>query len=240
MQSIQGLIKANGTFNLQAGHDLTMVGGALQNTGKGATTLSAGNDIMLMADERGSHVLQDPNAPFDPNNYTKSGTYDQTGGTIDVGGSLSLTAGRDIFAQGTQVNAAGAIKLKADRDVSIITALKGTEFESKSQYTSSSMWGLGKTITTTSVTNTHLRNTLSSWNGASFSARAGRDLTLQGTQVNAGGIDLRAGNDLNVLAVYDVDEMSHTKSVVNKGLAKLLGQDSSDNYCNIRMCRRRV
>ena len=102
------------------------------------------------------------------------------------------------------------------------------------------MWGLGKTITTTSVTKTHLRNTLSSWNGASFSANAGGDLTLQGIQVNAGGLDLRAGNDLNVLAVYDVDEMSHTKSVVNKGLAKLLGQDSSDNYCNIRMCRRRV
>ena len=63
---------------------------------------------------------------------------------------------------------------------------------------------------------------------------------MQGTQVNAGGIDLRAGNDLNVLAVYDVDEMSHTKSVVNKGLAKLLCQDSSDNYYNIRMCKRRV
>jgi filamentous hemagglutinin len=93
LQSIQGLIKANGTLNLQAGHDLTMVGGALQNTGKGATTLNAGNSIMLMAHERGSHVLQDPNAPFDPNNYTKSGTYDQTGATIDVGGSLSLSAG---------------------------------------------------------------------------------------------------------------------------------------------------
>ena len=139
MQSIRGLIKANGTLNLQAGHDLTMVGGALQNTGKGATALSAGNDIMLMAHERGSHVLQDPNAPFDPNNYTKCGTYDQTGGTIDVGGSLSLTAGRDIFAQGTRVNAGG-------------------------------------------------------------------------------GIDLRAGKFLDVLAVFDVDEMSHTKSVVNKGL----------------------
>ena len=28
------------------------------------------------------------------------------------------------------------------------------------------------------------------------------------------------------MAIFDVDEMSYTKSVVNKGLAKLLGQDS--------------
>ena len=99
-----------------------------------------------MAHERGSHLLQDPNAPFDPNNYTKSGTYDQTGGTIDVGGSLSLTAGRDIFAQGTQVNAGGAINLKAEGDISITTALKGSEFKFKFQYTSSSLSGLCKKL----------------------------------------------------------------------------------------------
>ncbi len=35
------------------------------------------------------------------------------------------------------------------------------------------------------------------------------------------------------MAVVDVGEISHIRSVVNKVLAKLLGKDSSDNYYDI-------
>ena len=38
----------------------------------------------IMVHERGSRALQGPSAPFDPNNYSKSGTYDQTEGTINA------------------------------------------------------------------------------------------------------------------------------------------------------------
>ncbi|MBK7027068.1 MAG: hemagglutinin repeat-containing protein [Polaromonas sp.] len=46
----------------------------------------------------------------------------ETGGSMNIGGNLSMSAGNDFVAQGTQINAAGGVNITAGNDATITTA----------------------------------------------------------------------------------------------------------------------
>jgi Possible hemagglutinin (DUF637)/Hemagglutinin repeat len=220
IQSIQGNISAGNNLKIGAGNDVVIKGGSI--AAGGSASITAGNDLLLIAQDKGRQVsgnfgkrdkdgkLIDPN---DKSNSFSYGTYDQTGVNINIGGNLNLSAGRDFFAQGAQVNAGGGVSISAGRDASVTTALKGSSYD-YNRVTTTRNGIFGKQTRTITTRETDLTNTASTLNaGGGANITAGRDLTLQGTNINAAGINLSAGNNVNVLAAYDVKEKTDINSL---------------------------
>lgn len=156
-------------------------------------------------------------------NSLSYGTYDQTGANISVGGGLSMSAGNDFVAQGTQINA-GSVSVSAGRDATITNALKGSFYESSLIRKEKTWWGLGSKTTTHITRNTDLTNIETNWNAAGgINANAGRDLTIVGGNFNAGaGISLAAGNNVNVMAAYDIKEKVSINAVKTNDFGRLM------------------
>jgi hypothetical protein len=194
--------------------------------------LTAGNNLILAAQERGSQLIEDKNkfnpdgSRIDTKNYSRSGTFDQTGGTMNIGGNLSMSAGNDFVAQGTQINAAGGVNITAGNDATITTAQKGSYYESVSTEKKSTWWGLGSRTTTITHTNTDLTNTAANINGAGgggVNINAGNDTTVIGANINgAGGVNIHGGNNTNILAAYDIKEKIDTKTVTSNDFGRFM------------------
>lgn len=229
-QSIQGNIVAGNNLKINAGNDVVILAGNL--TTGGNADITAGRNLFLAAQERGSQLIENPNK-FDKNgnridkdNYARSGTYDQTGGTMNIGGSLTMSAGNDFVAQGTQINAGGGVNISAGHDASITTAQKGSYYESVSTNVESNKkwYGTIKKTTTITHTNTDLTNTASNINGGSVNINAGHDVTIIGANINgAGGVQVHGGNNTNILAAYDIKEKIDTKKVETNALGRFIG-----------------
>jgi filamentous hemagglutinin len=211
---------AGNSLKIGAGNDVVIKAGSV--SAGGSASITAGNDLLLIAQDKGRQVsgnfgkrdkdgkLIDPN---DKSNSFSYGTYDQTGVNINIGGNLNLSAGRDFFAQGTQVNAGGGVNISAGRDASVTTALKGSSYD-YNRVTTTRNGIFGKQTRTITTRETDLTNTASNINaGGGADITAGRDLTLQGTNINAAGINLSAGNNVNVLAAYDIKEKTDINSL---------------------------
>ena len=112
-----------------------------------------------------------------------------------------------------QVNAGGGVSIAAGRDASVTTALKGSSYE-YNRTTTTRNGIFGKETRTITSRDIDLKNTASTLNaGGGVDLTAGRDLTLQGTHINASGINLSAGNNVNVIAAYDVKEITSINSL---------------------------
>jgi filamentous hemagglutinin len=168
-------------------------------------------------------------------NSLSYGTYDQTGANISVGGGLSMSAGNDFYAQGTQINA-GSVSVSAGRDATITNALKGSFYESSSVRKQKTWWGLGSKTTTHITRNTDITNIETNWNAGNINANAGRDLTIVGGNFNAaGGINLGAGNNVNVMAAYDIKEKVSINAVKNNDFGRLMSTLSNGvDFSNIK------
>ena len=183
----------------------------------------------MAAQERGSQLIEDKNkfnpdgSRIDTKNYSRSGTFDQTGGSMNIGGNLDMSAGNDFVAQGTQINAAGGVNISAGNDATITTAQKGSYYESVSTEKKKTWWGLGSRTTTITHTNTDLTNTAASINGGSVNINAGNDTTVIGANINgAGGVNIHGGNNTNILAAYDIKEKIDTKTVKSNDFGRFM------------------
>ena len=224
IQSIQGNIMAGNTLKVGAGNDVVIKAGNVASGGNASIT--AGNDLLLIAQDTGRQVSinwgplkKDKDGKDIPGEYENKdnslsyGSYNQTGVNINVGGGLSMSAGNDFYAQGTQVNAGGGVSIAAGRDASVTTALKGSSYE-YNRVTETRNGIFGKETRTITSRDIDLKNTASTLNaGGGVDLTAGRDLTLQGTHINASGINLSAGNNVNVIAAYDVKEITSINSL---------------------------
>ena len=145
---------------------------------------------------------------------------------MNIGGNLSMSAGNDFVAQGTQINAAGGVNITAGNDATITTAQKGSYYESVSTEKKSTWWGLGSRTTTITHTNTDLTNTAANINGAGgggVNINAGNDTTVIGANINgAGGVNIHGGNNTNILAAYDIKEKIDTKTVTSNDFGRFM------------------
>ncbi len=227
VQSIQANINAGKDLSIKAGQDILILAGNVNAAGN--ASLSAGRDLFLAAQERGSQLIEDKNkfnpdgSRIDTKNYSRSGTFDQTGGTMNIGGNLDMSAGNDFVAQGAQINAAGGVNITAGNDATITTAQKGSYYESVSTEKKTTWWGLGSRTTTITHTNTDLTNTAASINGGSVNINAGNDTTVIGANINgAGGVNIHGGNNTNILAAYDIKEKIDTKTVTSNDFGRFM------------------
>jgi hypothetical protein len=126
-------LPARQNLNMRAGGDMVFVGGAISAGGN--ARLSAGGNLSLIAYDTGKQIRAQSPRDEEGNPIGKgpvwsmeNSIYNQTGVSIDVGGSLKASAGKNLFAQGVNANVGGATSLSAVGDMQLTTALNGNHW----------------------------------------------------------------------------------------------------------------
>jgi hypothetical protein len=222
--SILGQIAARQNLNMSAGGDMVFVGGAISAGGN--ARLSAGGNLSLIAYDTGKQIRAHSPRDEEGNPIGKgpvwsmeNSTYNQTGVSIDVGGSLSASAGGNLVAQGVNANVGGSTSLSAGGDMQLTTALNGhvNTFNFFNRYKNSG--GLVKVEHSINRSDTHLTNSGNTWSsGGAVNLSSGGDMSLVGAQINGQGFTPRAGGDYEERAAYDIKEKVNVESVKNSGV----------------------
>jgi len=197
---------------ISAGNDLSIT--AAQNILNGGTikaggnvSLVAGNDVLSgvsVAQSLGAVQLNGLSSQITPvalNNSALLGSI-TAGGSLAIsagrdlsldtapvmaGSNLSLAAGRDLTATATAISAGGSAQLLAGRDLSLLAT--GTTTRVGEQ-----MNGVETTTHTVSAVTA----------GGALTLVAGNDLISQGTQFTGNTVNIGAGNDATLSAVTDI------------------------------------
>lgn len=145
--------------------------------------------------------------------------------TITATKGLTLDAAKDITVKGGQVAAGGDASLSAGGNVTFDTI----ENKKANTTSSSSSNGLTSSVTTTTVATTEqIKSGLTT--GGNLSIKSKNDITLAGTDVNAGGnANLDAGGSVNLLA--RANSTKTTSSTTTSGLGVgggLVGSQTTD------------
>jgi filamentous hemagglutinin len=139
----------------------------------------------------------------------KSNSVQYVTGQIKVGGNITVDAGNDIQAQGTDFTAGGNINLHADRDIN----LQAMKNESNYEYSAKRK---------KEIHNSTGHDVVNITSGGNVTIDAGRDNNLIGTNVSAeGNVLLSADRDTNISAVVDSDyDYSYSKQKKSFGRSK--------------------
>ncbi len=176
-------IEAANDLSLQAGRDFSNIGGVLQS-GRD-TRISAGRDVTL-----GSATASDSNSH---GSHNRDQSISQNGSSLDAGRDVTISAGRDLAIVASEVNAKRDLALTATRDLTVASATDEEHSYSKTKKVEAQ--------------EDHVRQVGSMLTaGGNVSLKAGQDLTLISSKVNAGDeAYLAAGGKLQLLAAQDSD-----------------------------------
>ena len=224
--SILSTIAARQNLAMNAGGNMVFVGGGV-NAGANAT-LTAGGDLLLLAYDTGKQVRAqsarddktgEPTAKG-PIWSSETSTYNQTGVDINVGGSLSASAGKNLIAQGLNANVGGATSLSAAENLQLTTALNGyvNTFDFFNRYKNSGgLVKIEQSITQRNTDLTNSGNVINSGGGVSLSS--GGDMSLVGAQVSGqGGVNISAGGNYEERAAYDLKEQINVEATKKSGV----------------------
>ena len=202
-------VSSGGNLSLSAGQDINSQAAAIAATGNAA--LKAGRDINLNAEATGSGYSERGDKKT-----VISETVRQQGTEIASGGSTTLAAGRDINTEATDVTAKQDIALQAGRDVNLNTATESDYYYKEETKTKKGFLSKKTTHTIEEDKATNEKSTQLS--GDKVTITAGNNLTVQGSSV-AGqkGVELSAGNDVNVLAATDTQSTYRLKEEKKSG-----------------------
>ena len=129
-------------------------------------------------DENGNPVGKGPVWSFE------NSTYNQTGVDIQVGGSLSASAGKNLVAQGVNANVGGSTNLSAGKDMQLTTALRGhvNTFDFYNKYKSAGdLLKISQRINSRDI---DLKNSGNNWSsGGAVNLQAGGNIALVGAQI---------------------------------------------------------
>jgi filamentous haemagglutinin family N-terminal domain len=233
-----GLIDATGHLAARAGRDLTLgkealsAGADLSLSAKRdlsltATGLKAGGDVELQAGRDMTisalgHTVAVQGGKRNSENTT------HTVASLEAGGNVVLAAGQDLTAEGLAASAAQQLVISAGRDVTLnaVTDVERNDDRRKE----------GQALVTKATTaEVSSGGSLSGRQGVHV--RAGRDMAMQGAQVNSDGdIELAAGRDIQLEAIHD--RYSETRDSLtkksgyslNRGLAPVQRSKSTERH----------
>ncbi|MCS3770387.1 filamentous hemagglutinin [Aeromonas hydrophila] len=158
-------LNAGGNLSLSAGNDLSLV--ASTADAKGDVSLSAGNNLVLA-----SEANQSSDDVHQGNKHTIDRTTTQIGATVS-GDNVSLSAGNNLLAQASTIEAQGNASLQAGGELQLTTADNEDYHYEKS-----------KSSGTFSSKTTEIEQ---------------RDVTAQGTTITAGGnVSLSSQGDMTL------------------------------------------
>ncbi|MBA5688164.1 hemagglutinin repeat-containing protein [Rugamonas apoptosis] len=188
-----------GTLVAKAGRDLKLQAAQLGNGGQdGATALAAGRDIALGTVTTASAN----NLIWDANNFRHDSASTEVGSQIQATGAIALKAGADIKLRAADLQAGGALSAQAGNNLDITAGVATQKTDVATQHMDTGF--LKKTLVTTRDTRDSSSAVGSSLGGATVALGAGHDLAVQGsTVVGDHGTALTAGNDVRITAATE-------------------------------------
>ncbi|MBI5165922.1 MAG: hemagglutinin repeat-containing protein, partial [Magnetospirillum sp.] len=191
-------IKGGTTVDLKAKDDISAIGSSIR--GKDIKVASTDGDVVTKSTTKTTDITAriKTDSGGKSSGVFKKTELDQQASIIATD-NVSMSAGKNIEAQGTTIQGGGTVDLKATGNVTI-GALRTED-------ASASNTGGKSTVTTTTG---HVGSDVS---GGTVKVSAGNDLTIAGSDVTSGsgGTTLGAGHDVKIAAVQDTTKTVTTK-----------------------------
>ncbi|WP_051001839.1 hemagglutinin repeat-containing protein [Herbaspirillum sp. YR522] len=229
-----------GNLALAAGRDLTANAAVIAATGD--ASLSAGRDVKLgtvnqnyrqeinwATDSGGSNWvsrLTGPNLVDQANGAHGTGEAGVNRATLSAsqdvatqvtGNNITISAGQDLVAKGTQVVAEAALTAAAGRDITLSTANESASARDQHQHSSSSI--LSASSTRTDDASSYSNQIGSTFSGNTTVLAAGRDASIIGSDVvSTKGTQVTAGNNLDIAAATNTSSESHYRKEITSGV----------------------
>ncbi|WP_404942776.1 hemagglutinin repeat-containing protein, partial [Pseudomonas protegens] len=183
-------IEAANNLTINAGRDFNNSAGVLKSAAD--TSITAGRDVSLTA------VEQVVGNQLNANYRDKSVT--QHGSTLEAGRDLSISAGRDITAIASQIEAKSDVSMSAKENLTLASAANEQHWFSQTK-SFKGQEDHGQQVSTILVA------------GGNVALKAGEDLQLTASRVTAGDeAYLYAGNDLNLNTAENSDYSYYSKT----------------------------
>ncbi|KZL25876.1 hypothetical protein PsWM33_01607 [Pseudovibrio sp. WM33] len=192
---LEGTKVSGNEIDIFAGQQV--VGNGLTLDAEGDVAISGGNGVIISGLEKNFTIETKRPAPFgasndngEPNMVVTSTRQvkDQQTSSLSVGGNLSIITQGDLVVSGTDVDVSGDIKLTAGKDL----ILAAVETSSKTTSKNSKIEQVTSIVTDIEA-------------GGNFTATAGGDAVLMGTQIDVGGeAQISAADNLVLAAVQDI------------------------------------
>jgi filamentous hemagglutinin len=231
IQNIGSSVVVGGNTQVSVGNNLTVAGSALQLGSQASNTaeLNAGGDVTFTAVKDSGRIDSSWNTSGGKYGTSSQGQYSRLdeavlGASLSSGGSLSISAGKDVNIAGSAIGAAGSATVKAAGDINVGTVEERHTSSLQAQGSKSGLMRATQIQERNSQASTLAQG--SSMSGQSLSLQAGQDVNVTASDISAEeALQLKAGRDVNVLAGFDTQassSFSQTTSSAGK-LAKALG-----------------
>ncbi len=173
-------VEAGRDLKVSAGRDFTAIASRIDAKRDLSITTTENLSISSAADEQHSSSKS--------KKVTRSKDHiSQVSSVLTAGGDVSLNAGKDLELTASRIAGGGNVALDAQRDVSILSALD----EDASFYSKKSKGSFGRS-------KSQQRESYDSTNVASV-VEAGKDLTINATKKTDGGMSIDGGRDVTVI-----------------------------------------
>ncbi|MFC4274579.1 two-partner secretion domain-containing protein [Achromobacter aloeverae] len=192
-----------GSLMVNAGRDLNLTAAALDIKDSGH--LQAGNDINLLT----AGIEQGESVVYKKRNSSDVDRQSEVGTTIQVGGDLTLVAGRDVTATAANVTSDGQIAVGAGRDINIVAGEASGYARDEHYQKFKGLWG--RTTTHESVdTGVWSQGQASTFTGDSIVFSAGQDINVIGSNVGAtNNLTMSATRSVTIAAAENTSYDDH-------------------------------
>ncbi|MFY0478657.1 hemagglutinin repeat-containing protein, partial [Achromobacter marplatensis] len=200
-----------GDLSMQAGRDVTLT--AAQVAAKDDVRLQAGRDINLatLEESHGESLVRNKKNRHD------LATGKEIGSSIAADGNVTLIAGQDVNARAADVTAGEQLAVGAGRDINLIAGVQSGSAYDETHYKTKGFLSSKTTHTKTASDWTVAQG--SNFMGDTVALMAGRDLTVQGSNV-VGDHDvmLAANRDVTIEAAAESYKDYQYEKVTKSGL----------------------
>ncbi|WP_454835974.1 two-partner secretion domain-containing protein [Pseudomonas lini] len=190
------------SLKINAGRDLTVI--ASQIDAKRDVTMSAVGDLTLASAADEQHSFSKSKRVTSQEDHVS-----QVSTTVNAGGTVSLSAGKDLGLIASRVSAGDEAYLTAGANL----ALQSAEDSDYSFYSKTKKSSSGKKSRLDEVASTtNIASSVTS--GGDITLLANNDMLIKGSEVAAdkGGVKLVANNDIQIVAVTDSQSVRHESS----------------------------
>jgi filamentous hemagglutinin len=205
---------AGGTLMITAGRDVNLQAAVVGNSASNSASLiTAGNNINLSTASVGSSQSTVHSAV---NRYANSSTT-EIGTAISTQGDLTLSAGNDLRARAATVDAGGALKASAARDLVIEEGRATTD---SSFYVHTTKSNIISKTSSTHAEETHSDTAIAArFGGSTVTLQSGADTRLRGSSVvGDSATQIAAGGNLSIEAATNTSESSRFSETRKSGV----------------------
>ncbi len=189
-------------LKVNAGRDLTVI--ASQIDAKRDVSMSAVGDLTLASAADEQHSYSKSKKVTSQEDHVS-----QVSTTVNAGGNITLSAGKDLDLIASRVSAGDEAYLFAANNLTLQSAEDSDySFYSKTKKSSSGKKSRLDEVAST----TNIASAVTS--GGNSTLLAGNDMLIKGSEIAAdkGGVQLVAGNDVQIVAVTDSNSARHESS----------------------------